>query len=417
MFDLESEWKKLFHQGNLKQFLIEWFTQYPNMCLSYQYGEVLRAFQKYSESGQLNIAKEKFLEKPNELSNLYGLAKVYSLEGDSEKSIETLKEIYRRDPSLTYILFEIGTHYDSDGKYEEAIDKYRAVIDKETETYSFFFPAYIYLVKAFTKLKRRDEAIHYLEEIISKKALYQEKYLRDLYIWLAFLYLGVDNLPKTISWAKLALERDPKFSLALFLIVSSYLNSDEIQSLLEFCEGQIPNYLDSYTLWSYYGNALLRNKNYQSAKEIFIELFNQFNKPSLLKNITTSTSKPVLLNNIAVCYMKMGEFDKAIEKYNEAIKLDEKDALIWSNYGLVYAKMGNYDQALFFINKALSINSEFASSWYHLAKTYYKMGNFSKALETVEKSLGYNAPANKTINKYLNKRSLALKRKILEVRS
>jgi len=417
-FDVQSEWEKLFHQSNLEQFLIEWLMQYPHIGLSYQYNEALRAAQNYRELGQLDIAKEKFLEKPDELYNLYGLAMVYFFEGDSEKSIETLKEIYRRDPSLIYILFEIGVLYHLDAKHEEAIDKYLTVISREAEIYCFFFPAHIYLVKALTKLKRRKEAIHYLEEIIANQTLYQKKHLRDLYIWLAFLYSGVHNIPQTVSYCKLALERDPDFSLAFFLIASSYLISNEIQSLLDFCEEQIPNNLNSYILWSYYGNALLRNKNYQNAKEIYIELLNQFNRPTLLKDLSLSlkTRKSTLLNNIAVCDLKMGEFDKAIEKLKDAVQLDKKNALFWSNYGLVYAKIGNYNQALYYINKALSINSEFAFSWYHLAKTYYKIGDFSKALEAVEKSLEYNPPANKPIDKYLNERSIALKKKILEIK-
>ena len=66
---------------------------------------------------------------------------------------------------------------------------------------------------------------------------------------------------------------------------------------------------------------------------------------SLLKNFNFSIT---LLNILGMAYVKLEKFDKALESYQSALKLNPKDHLTLYNLGIVYHDTMEFDKAIFY---------------------------------------------------------------------
>ena len=76
---------------------------------------------------------------------------------------------------------------------------------------------------------------------------------------------------------------------------------------------------------------------------------------------------PLLLNNIGLCYYKLGRYQEAARAYSEAIKLRPDYDTAMDNLSLVYAKQGRLELAISFAEKALQLKPNDAGITRHLA--------------------------------------------------
>lgn len=89
---------------------------------------------------------------------------------------------------------------------------------------------------------------------------------------------------------------------------------------------------------------------------------------------------------------KKQNFEKAIEYYEEAVKIDPNFAFAWDNMGLCYRKLGNYDKAIEAYKKSLEIDPigmtplQNIAMAYMYKKEYYKAIDAYKRIETIDKS-------------------------------
>ena len=83
-----------------------------------------------------------------------------------------------------------------------------------------------------------------------------------------------------------------------------------------------------------------------------------------------------------------GSFDKAIELYEKAIKLDPNNAEAYNNLGLSYRAMNaKPSEFAWYFKTAIEINPQYAEAYDNLGKAYYGMGDFEKAEEYCQKAL------------------------------
>ena len=106
---------------------------------------------------------------------------------------------------------------------------------------------------------------------------------------------------------------------------------------------------------------------------------------------------PIIYNNIADVYEKLGQFQKSLEFNLEAIRIqqyffdDKHPNLItsYNNIALTYQNLGQFEKALEFNLRATKFREEIlddkhpnlATSYNNIALTYYHLGQFQKALE------------------------------------
>jgi len=67
-------------------------------------------------------------------------------------------------------------------------------------------------------------------------------------------------------------------------------------------------------------------------------------------------------------YFVNGKFDKAIEEFNKAVKLNPKDPEIYYNLGLAYESKSELDEARKMYGKAVEINPNYSLAKEHLSK-------------------------------------------------
>ena len=60
-----------------------------------------------------------------------------------------------------------------------------------------------------------------------------------------------------------------------------------------------------------------------------------------------------LASNMGICCNRMGDFDRAIDLYREAIQLDSKNAAAYNNLSALYFARGEYEDALEYAENAL----------------------------------------------------------------
>ena len=109
------------------------------------------------------------------------------------------------------------------------------------------------------------------------------------------------------------------------------------------------------------------------------------------------------LNNLALLYESMGQYDRALPLYKSALEIRKSElgdrhpdtASSLNNLAYLYESMGQYDRALPLVESALVITQsesgdrhpDTATSLNNLAGLYYSMGQYDRALPLYESAL------------------------------
>jgi|SRR3990172_8640373 len=121
----------------------------------------------------------------------------------------------------------------------------------------------------------------------------------------------------------------------------------------------------------------LVDRKYQKAKDKYEEA---------LQLAQDDISKKMCWQNISGCYLALGDYDKAIEAANELLKLWPDDSYGLAQLGNIYNEKGDYDKAIQYYKESIE-NYEYESVCYRLAEVYRKQAEYAKAIEFYEKSL------------------------------
>ena len=94
--------------------------------------------------------------------------------------------------------------------------------------------------------------------------------------------------------------------------------------------------------------------------------------------------------NLGIAYRKAGQTAKAIEAYQQALRTNPEYAGVWYNLGIAYAEAGQSAKAIEAHQQALRINPELAIAWHGLGVAYRKAGQSAKAIEAFQQALRIN---------------------------
>lgn len=94
--------------------------------------------------------------------------------------------------------------------------------------------------------------------------------------------------------------------------------------------------------------------------------------------------------NLANSYYSMGQYDKALESYREAMKLNPQNATIYINLGNCYIRAKKYDDAELYLKYALKYaksDEEKTKANVNLSYIYNVKGNYDKALRCANEAI------------------------------
>ena len=78
-------------------------------------------------------------------------------------------------------------------------------------------------------------------------------------------------------------------------------------------------------------------------------------------------------NNRGNAYSVKGDYDRAIQDYDVAIRLDPTYPKPFNNRGLAYQKKGDYDRAIKDFDEAIKLDPKYGYAFANRADTYQKM--------------------------------------------
>ena len=104
------------------------------------------------------------------------------------------------------------------------------------------------------------------------------------------------------------------------------------------------------------------------------------------KAIKINNKNPSYFNNLGNALASIEKFDKAIENFNIAIKLNKNFFQSYNNLGLIFDNKNEFDKSIEFFKKAIQINPNFAEAYLNLGISNFKKGEINLALSNIIKS-------------------------------
>lgn len=117
------------------------------------------------------------------------------------------------------------------------------------------------------------------------------------------------------------------------------------------------------------GDELYSQGNYQEAIQAYNEYI-EYN-PDDFKSIY----------NRGRTYEELGEYDKALQDYEAAYKINPKDENLLLSLGRYYFREENYEDAAFYFDKATQQNSNLKVAQFLKGRSFHKAGETDKAME------------------------------------
>jgi tetratricopeptide (TPR) repeat protein len=93
----------------------------------------------------------------------------------------------------------------------------------------------------------------------------------------------------------------------------------------------------------------------------------------------TGNNLSMAFSNRGLGYLRKREFDRSITDFNEAIRINPKNAFAYDNRGDAWREKGQFDRALTDYNAAIRNDATFASSYLNRGLTFERMGNLQSA--------------------------------------
>lgn len=109
--------------------------------------------------------------------------------------------------------------------------------------------------------------------------------------------------------------------------------------------------------------------------------------PKKIQEDRTVRSVDISRNNQGCFAFEGGDYDKAINQFEQAIKADSKFTVAYYNLGCVYLETKKYKKAVDAFDEAASLDRNFKEAYYNLSLARFRIKTFQSAKQAVEKAL------------------------------
>ncbi len=347
-----------------EKYLKKYISLYPDDITGYYWLGKL-----YKSIGKDNLA-EKYLLKALKINPKYdpALFSIISLYLDSKKykKLENLLLSYlKKEPNNTLYLEELLNLYMKTGEYLKAKNIVDKIIKLRPNEERFIISKYyIYL-----KLKKGKEI---LEDV--KKHIKREPENLDLLLILGLIYEQDKQYKKAEKIYKKIIKIDTGFKDAYDRLIQIYYEQGDFEKAEKVIKDLLNNYfffsrIEKSKYYIYLSDILRKEGKIKEGLEY------------LKKALSIDPDNPEINFYIAVYYDDIGDWEKAKEYLERAIKLNPNftDALNYLGYTLLL-RNEDIDKALKLIRKAVYLDSENGAYLDSLGWAYYKKGMYKKAL-------------------------------------
>ncbi len=262
------------------------------------------------------------------------------------------------------LYYRAGSYMDTE-QYDLAIKDYKKVIELNPD----IVYARIDLANAYLAINDTSAAISQYQQHIKLS-----DYPEDAYLELGRIYQNLGLKDSTKYYYDRAIESNPENNQAWYYFASFQYNTKEYDNALEKVNKAIEG--NQYEL------------NYRNLRrKIYIRL-NQ-NELANEEYQYISTNDPYYFGNyekIAREERDAGNYQKAIEYYNQAIDIKPLDVTILNERGWVYHSLFKYDSALIDFKKAAEIRPDYYN-FFNIAYTMDFLDSIEAAIDYYNKSI------------------------------
>ncbi len=117
---------------------------------------------------------------------------------------------------------------------------------------------------------------------------------------------------------------------------------------------------------------------YKKAIQIYTQILKQRLKPVI---------RSIIYNHRGMAYFVMGDYEKALNDFNRALKFDAQNLRALNNRGSTQRMLKNYDRALDDFHKSLEMDSYQHETYHMRALTYFDLMDYPSALNDCNKAL------------------------------
>jgi|ERR1035437_1766271 lipoprotein NlpI len=111
--------------------------------------------------------------------------------------------------------------------------------------------------------------------------------------------------------------------------------------------------------------------------------------------LENNSNLSTLFFNRGNAYRHMGDFDRSIQDYDQAVRLNPGSAPAFDNRGLAYTLKGDYDRAIADFDQALLLNPSNTTAYNNRAAVYMRKGDLDRAIADYDQALRFQ-PNNAT---------------------
>ncbi len=318
----------------------------------------------------ISVAQKLISLSPENLHYRQSLAGIYLRQERPAEAIQQYEAILQEDSSDTETLKQLSTIYIAIKDFKRALDISQRLFAQDSTDDRVNFT----IASLLAELDRASEADQYFARTIELNKD-DPRYFTN---W-AFLHMGNKNYSRAIQILQRGAQHHPKAADIWGLLGSAYERAGQDSSALKALDHSLE--LDATQIGPYItlGYVFDRRGEYQKA----LDVYNQA--------IAIAPEDPLLLNNYAyLLAQRQVRLDEALQMVQKALDKAPENSSYLDTIGWVYFGLGDYAKAREYIERALEKDKNNAEVLHHLGDIYEALGDKTKARECWRQALEFD---------------------------
>jgi len=341
-------------------------------------------------------------------------------QNDSMDDPNIYLEILKNDEMNLEAIFNLGMHFHKKKEYESALEYFNKLIDKDFQNLCLVL------------MKIGDIYYTYYKDMSTALENYKNSNAKNktdiCYIKIGRCYAFLNQEEKEIESYKKAMEINPEQEWANFYIGTviskkskpeealtyfkkAYeLDKSNVHFIIRYCEelSKSKNNKDLETAIEILKSAKLNFSNkvdiHITLSDVYLKL-NEFDKAIEIleeaNRIGEFYNNADKLFKLGVVYEKINDFNKAVSVFKTVLNIKKDHAPSLCHVGFILASTKEYKRSLKYFKYAIKVNPNLAYAHYGIAKIFQQIGNFEDALENYAICLEKN-PNNFKYSNFIN---------------